>query len=81
MLLLVLEGLVATAEVGLRFLVLLILLVHYILIGHLKLLFLHVGGSHLRHVEDLEHRVKVQVLHVQALKDDLGDNEVYVFLL
>lgn len=54
---------------------------HHILIGDLKLLFLHVGGSHLRHVEDLEHCVKVQMLHVQAFKDDLGDNEVYVFLL
>ena len=76
-----LEGLVAAAKVGLRLLVLLVLLVDYVLIGDLKFLLFHVGNSHLRHVEDLEHGVKVQVLHVQTFKDYLSDNEVYVLLL
>lgn len=78
---LVLEGLVAAAKVGLRLLVLLVLLVDNVLIGDLKLLFLHVGGSHLRHVEDFKHGVEVQVFHIQTFQDYLSDNEVYVLLL
>lgn len=85
MLLLMFKGLVATTQVGLGLLVLLILLMYDILIGDFKLLLLGVvvGGIriHLRHVEDLEHGVEVEMLHVQTLQDDLRDDEVDVVLL
>lgn len=71
---------------GLGFFVLFILLVDYIFVGDFEFLLL-VGGicwigiGHLRHVEDLEHGVEVEVIHVQTLQDYLGDDEVDVVLL
>ena len=38
-------------------------------------------GSHLRHVENLKHGIKVQMFQVQAFQDNLCNNEVYVLLL
>lgn len=84
MLFLVLNGLVATTEVGLRFLVLLILFVDDVFVGDLEFLLFGVCGRigvHLRHVEYLEHSVEVEMLHVEAFQDDLGDDEVNVVLL
>jgi hypothetical protein len=83
-LLLMLYGLVATAEVGFGLLILLILLVDDILVGDLEFLLFWVCSRvwvHLRHVEDLEHSIEVEVLHVQTFQDDLSYDEVDIVLL
>lgn len=57
------------SQVRLGLLVLLVLLVDNLLVLYFEFLLLHVGvgcgrGSHLRHVEDLEHGVEVEMVHV-----------------
>ena len=68
-----------------RFLEFLIFLLHNSLVLNLEFFLfdgiLRLFFSHLRHVEDLKHGKKVEMLHIQAFKDDLSYDKVNVFRL
>jgi len=77
---------ISTPQMRLRLLILLVLFMNHLLMLNFKLFLLHIRirtgrGCHLWHVEDLEHGIEIQMLHIQTFQNDLSNNKVNILLL